>query len=141
MTMMRKISGFLLAASFLTLVCLTSASCSHHVYGSTNNDRSLPELVAYMTKQVGGNVSGGMVAAAVKAEDGVSLRVADRDVAFYKYNVVRKKQRAKLEQIKKSGLLYIAGIPFEAVVNGSFVMIDHDKNQKKDELVKAFKNF
>ena len=69
------------------------------------------------------------------------MMIEGREVAFYKYDLNLSKQRRKLEHIKETGVLYISGIPFEAEVNGSFVMIDHATNLKKKELIKAFRSF
>ena len=106
-----------------------------------NNDRQLSDLVMHMAKHVGGNVNALMLPDPVKASEGVSMLIAGREVAFYRYDTDLSKQRRKLEQIKKSGRLYISGIPFDAEVNGSFVMIDHATNLKKKELIKAFQSF
>lgn len=120
----------------LSVMLLLSACAT-----TDNNDRSLEELVSYMSNRVGGTYSGKMFVPPVKAMDGVSMQLEGRDVVFYKYDTKLLKQRRKLESIEKSGVLYINGIEFSAVVNGSFVMIAHDTNLKKKELLQAFKNF
>lgn len=106
-----------------------------------NSERTLPELVNHMAARAGGVYSGKVFVPPVKAIDGVSMTVEGRDVFFYKYDLSLKKQRHKLDQIKKSKLLYINGIPFPACINGCFVMIAHDTNLKKKELISAFESF
>lgn len=123
-------------AAFSVFLLLFSSCAS-----TDNNDRSLEELVSYMSNKVGGTYSGKMFVPPVKAMDGVSMQLEGRDVVFYKYDTKLAKQRKKLEQIEKSGKLYINGIQFPALVNGSFVMIAHDTNLKKKELIQAFKSF
>ncbi len=122
------------------LLCLSaalfSASCA-----TVNNDRPLSDLVMHMARHVGGNVNALMLPDPVRASEGVSMMIEGREVAFYKYDLNFSKQRRKLEHIKETGVLYISGIPFEAEVNGSFVMIDHATNLKKKELIKAFRSF
>lgn len=122
------------------LLCLSaalfSASCA-----TVNNDRPLSDLVMHMARHVGGNVNALMLPDPVRASEGVSMMIEGREVAFYKYDLNFSKQRRKLEHIKGTGVLYISGIPFEAEVNGSFVMIDHATNLKKKELIKAFRSF
>ena len=120
----------------LSVMLLLSACAT-----TDNNDRSLEELVSYMSNRVGGTYSGKMFVPPVKAMDGVSMQLEGRDVVFYKYDTKLLKQRRKLESIEKSGVLYINGVEFSAVINGSFVMIAHDTNLKKKELLQAFKNF
>ena len=121
-------------------LCLFSAvffsSCA-----TDNNERPLSDLVMHMARHVGGNVNALMLPDPVRASEGVSMMIEGREVAFYKYDLNFSKQRRKLEHIKETGVLYISGIPFEAEVNGSFVMIDHATNLKKKELIKAFRSF
>ena len=106
-----------------------------------NSDRTLQELVNHMASSAGGVYSGKVFVPPVKAIDGVSMTVEGRDVFFYKYDLSLKKQRHKLDQIRKSKLLYINGIAFPAQINGCFVMIAHDTNLKKKELISAFESF
>ena len=118
------------------LAAVLVSSCA-----TENNDRPLSDLVMHMAKHVGGNVNALMLPDPVRASEGVSMMIAGREVAFYKYDLNFSKQKRKLEHIKQTGMLYISGIPFEAEVNGSFVMIDHATNLKKKELIKAFQSF
>ncbi len=137
---MRCRSNFLkvlaLAAGYVFL--LLTVCC---VSTKDNSDRSLQELASYMVAKVGGTVEGKVFAVPVKAVDGVSIRVEGREVFLYQYDLKLKKQKHKFDQIRKSKLLYINGIPFKAAVNGCFVMIEHETNIKKKELLTAFENF
>ena len=137
---MRKISKILsgMAAAAGSFILLFAVSCNSI---KDNSDRTLQELVSHMTAQVGGTVDGKVFTPPVKAADGVSIRVEGREIFLYQYDLTLKKQRNKLEQIRKSGMLYINGIPFKAAVNGCFVMIEHETNIKKKELLHAFENF
>ncbi len=137
---MRKISRILkgMAAAAGCILLLFAVSCNSM---KDNSDRTLQELVNHMTTQVGGTVDGKVFTAPVKAVDGICIRVEGREVFLYQYDPSLKKQKHKLEQIRKSGMLYINGIPFKAAVNGCFVMIEHETNIKKKELLHAFENF
>ena len=137
---MRKISKILngLAAAAGSLLLLFAVSCNSI---KDNSDRTLQELASHLTAQVGGTVEGKVFTPPVKAADGVSIRVEGREVFLYQYDLTLKKQRNKLDQIRKSGMLYINGIPFKAAGNGCFVMIEHETNIKKKELLQAFKSF
>ena len=138
---MRKISkmmNFFAAAAGCVLLLLSTASCA---WDKDNSDRSLPELAAHMTSRVGGTVEGKVFPVPVKALDGISIRVEGREVFLYQYDPKLKKQKHKLDQIRKSKMLYINGIPFKAAVNGCFVMIEHETNIKKKELLSAFESF
>ena len=137
---MRKISkiwnGFLAAAVFTVL--LLGVSCSSF---KDNSDRSLQELANHMITQVGGTLDGRVFPVPVKAADGICIRVEGREVFIYQYDPKLKKQKVKLDQIRNSGKLYINGIAFKAAVNGCFVMIEHETNIKKKELLSAFEKF
>ena len=125
------------AAAGLLLLLLT-VSCSSF---KDNSDRSLQELANHMITQVGGTMEGKVFTAPVKAMDGFSLRIEGREVFFYVYDPKLKKQKSKLEHIRKTKTLYINGIAFQAAVNGCFVMIEHETNIKKKELLAAFEKF
>lgn len=129
-------NGFGTAAGILLLLVL--ASCNSF---KDNSGRSIQELANHMVTHVGGTVDGKVFPAPVKAIDGISIRVEGRDVFFYVYDPKLKKQKHKLDQIRESKKLYINGIAFQAAVNGCFVMIEHETNIKKKELLTAFENF
>jgi len=106
-----------------------------------NSDHSLQELTSYMISRVGGFADGKVFVVPVKAVDGICIRVEGREVFLYQYDLSSKKQKRKLDQVRKSKMLYINGIAFKAAVNGCFVMIGHETNIKKKELLTAFENF
>ena len=137
---MQKISkiwnSFLTAACFAVL--LLNGACAGF---KDNSDRSLQELANHMITQVGGTLDGRVFPVPVKAMDGISIRVEGREVFIYQYDPKLKKQQRKLNQIRESGKLYINGIEFKAAVNGCFVMIEHETNIKKKELLAAFEKF
>lgn len=131
----RNMIGGLLVSCLLMLLSVSCATVSD------NNDRSLQELVNHVVTRVGGVYAGKVFVPPVKALDGVAIRVEGREIFFYKYDITRTKQLKKLKQIRESRKLYINGIPFAALVNGSFVMIEHETNIKKEELTAAFRSF
>ena len=127
---------FLMGAIFPVL--LLNVSCAGF---KDNSNRSLQELANHMVTQVGGTLEGKVFPVPVKAMDGISIRVEGREVFIYQYDPKLKKQKNKLDQIRESGKLYINGIAFKAAVNGCFVMIEHETNIKKKELLTAFEKF
>ena len=129
-------SGFAVATGVFFLLFLVSCASA-----GDNSDRSLQELANHMITQVGGTLDGKVFTAPVKAVDGMSIRVEGREVFLYQYNPKLKKQKHKLDQIRKNKELYINGIAFKAAVNGCFVMIEHETNIKKKELLRAFEKF
>lgn len=106
-----------------------------------NPGHRLVTLISYMQKTVGGEVSSMMMVEPVRAEDGLAMRISGREVAFYKYDLTRPKAKKKYDHIKATGEVYISGIRYKAELNGPFMMIDHDRNMKREEILKAFQNF
>lgn len=135
--MLERLKNNAALLSALWLLVLLCVSCTT----VNNNDRSLQELVNHVVTRVGGVYAGKVFVPPVKALDGVAIRVEGREIFFYKYDITRTKQLRKLKQIRESKKLYINGIPFAALVNGSFVMIEHETNIKKEELTAAFRSF
>ena len=132
-----KIRHFFLIGTVFA-VLLLNVSCAGF---KDNSDRSLQELANHIITQVGGTLDGKVFPVPVKAADGISIRVEGREVFFYQYDPKLKKQKHKLDQVRESGKLYINGIAFKAAVNGCFVMIEHETNIKKKELLTAFEKF
>ena len=129
-------NSFLIAAGFAVL--LLNGACAGF---KDNSDRSLQELANHMITHVGGTLDGRVFPVPVKAVEGISIRVEGREVFIYQYDPKLKKQKRKLDQIRESRKLYINGIAFKAAVNGCFVMIEHETNIKKKELLAAFEKF
>ena len=106
-----------------------------------NNGRTVQELCRYMIQQTGGTFDGEMAVEPIHADAGFALKIANRQVAFYKFNTKYKKARAKIEYVDKNHFIYIYGFKFSAVSHGSFIMVDYETNPLKDELLEAFKSF
>jgi len=123
---------FASAALFLCGGCRTTVD---------NNGRTAQELCRYMIQQTGGTFDGEMAVEPIHADVGFALKIANRQVAFYKFNTKYKKARAKIEYVDKNHFIYIYGFKFSAVSNGSFIMVDYEDNPLKDKLLEAFKNF
>ena len=106
-----------------------------------NNDRTALELCRYMMQQTGGTYDGQMAVEPIHADEGFALKVANRQVAFYKFNTKYKKARAKIDYVDKNGFIYIYGFKYSAISRGSFIMVDYETNPLKDKLLEAFNNF
>ena len=127
-----------LCTIFAAVAVILCAGCKTTV---ENNDRTALELCRYMMQKTGGTFDGAMDYEPIHASDGFALKVANRQVAFYKFNTKYKKARAKIEYVDKHDYIYIYGFKFSAVSHGSFIMVDYEDNPKRDELLKAFKSF
>ena len=123
---------------FAASLVILSVGCNSTV---ENNNRTALELCRYMMQRTGGTYDGQMVVEPIHADEGFALKVANRQVAFYKFNTKYKKARAKIEYVDKNKFIYIYGFKFSAVSHGSFIMVDYEDNPLKDELLEAFKSF
>ena len=130
---------------FRTLCILFAAAavvlCSACSTPVENNDRTAQELCLYMMRATGGKFDGMMVVEPINADEGFALKLANRQVAFYKFNTKYKKARAKIEYVDKNKFIYIYGNKFPAVSHGSFIMVDYEDNPLRDKLLEAFKSF
>ena len=126
--------------------CILFAAAALVLFGGCrstveNNNRTAVELCRYMMQQTGGTYDGAMAVEPIHADEGFALKVANRQVAFYKFNTKYKKARAKIEYVDKNKFIYIYGFKFSAISHGSFIMVDYEDNPLKDKLLEAFKNF
>ena len=124
----------LFAAAFVVLF----SGCRSTV---DNNNRTAQELCRYMMQQTGGTYDGAMAVEPIHADEGFALKVANRQVAFYKFNTKYKKAREKINYVDKNGFIYIYGFKYSAISRGSFIMVDYETNPLKDKLLEAFNNF
>ena len=127
-------------------LCILFAAAAVILFGGCrstieNNNRTALELCRYMMQQTGGTYDGAMAVEPIHADEGFALKIANRQVAFYKFNTKYKKARAKIEYVDKNHFIYIYGFKFSAVSHGSFIMVDHEDNPLKDKLLEAFKSF
>ncbi|MBP5182344.1 MAG: hypothetical protein J6331_04875 [Lentisphaeria bacterium] len=94
-----------------------------------------------MIHRTGGQISSMMMVEPVRAADGLAIKIAGREVAFYKYDLSLPRAKKKYDHIRAHKSVYISGVRFDAEINGPFMMIDHTKNMKRAELIKAFHEF
>ena len=76
-----------------------------------------------------------------RASSGHAFQIGDTEIQVYKFDVSSSVQRKRLDGIADSRKVYVIGIPFYAVVHGSFVFVGLDKNKQKHEIMKAIKSF
>lgn len=122
---------FLFSAFFLSSCMSFEAS----------SQRRITELAAHMIKHTGGQISAMMMVEPVRAADGLAIKIAGREVAFYKYDLSLPRAKKRYEHIRAHKAVYISGVRFDAEINGPFMMIDHTKNMKRKELIEAFHKF
>ena len=123
---------------FAAAAVLLCSACNTTV---DNSNRTAQELCLYMMRQTGGTFDGMMAVDPIHADEGFALKLANRQVAFYKFNLKYKKARAKIEYVDKNKFIYIYGVKLPAVSHVSFIMVDYEDNPLCDKLLEAFKSF
>ena len=76
-----------------------------------------------------------------KATSGVAIMVAGSEIGVYKYDRTSKVQSERIAKRKRTGRVYINGIPYPVEVHGSFMFMGLEKNRKKDDIIKVIRNF
>lgn len=75
------------------------------------------------------------------AESGFAFTINDKQIGIYKFNPKVKKEKERLDKIREQGFVYLCAIKYPAIVNGPFVMVDHNINPDEKKIVEAFKSF
>lgn len=126
-----------LLAAVLLLTVLTA--CRHW---NENYEKTYPELITHFAN-CGLKVDSVTPLAyyLARAESAYAFKIGSREIGIYKYNLERKKQRYRYQVVEDSGVLYINGKKFKAMLNGCFVMTDFDTHPEQEKIVKAFESF
>jgi hypothetical protein len=77
----------------------------------------------------------------VHSQSGATFKIKGRNIGVYKYNILKTKQKAKIDKIKEDGFIYLCGLKYPAKVKGSFIMIDYNQNPDSKKIIEAFENF
>lgn len=77
----------------------------------------------------------------LKASSAMSVMIDGKEIAIYKYDTALSVQRKRISRIEDDGFIYIVGLKYPVMVNGSFVMIGAHSHPQKAEIVKAFNSF
>ena len=84
-----------------------------------------------------------------RASSGIAFEVTgiegDRevpvDIAIYKFNTDLDIMQKRLEEIRKSGCVYLLGIKLPTQINGSFILLGYERAKQKKQILKAFQEF
>jgi hypothetical protein len=138
----RRAFFHLLALAVIALTALLSLpSCA----SQDNNDRSLGDMIAHFDERgLKATEIGPLDPTPAGAEAGVYLKISGREIGVYKFNLMRKKQKAKLDHAKERGFIGVLGRKFaedDFAINGSFVMIDFKANPEREKILDAFNSF
>lgn len=76
-----------------------------------------------------------------KATSGAAMMVAGSEIGVYKYDRTSKVQSERVAKRKRTGRVYINGIPYPVEVYGSFMFMGLEKNRKKHDILKVIRKF
>lgn len=75
------------------------------------------------------------------SEIAVSLKISGKEIGIYKYNINVLKQRARLEHIIDTGCVYVEGMKYPVLVNGTFMLLGYEVNPQRDKIIEIFESF
>lgn len=125
---------------FISFLLIFSSGCQ--TAKPDNNSKNIWDMVEFfMQKGIRIESMQPLLTAPLNCKQAVALKIAGRQIGLYKYNTRWKKAKKRLAKINKEGHVFILGRKIDAIVNGSFVMIDYTNNKEKEKLVDAFTSF
>lgn len=127
-----------LAAALLFGMVFLSGGCF-----SGNNNYLSPRDFASRLEAQGIRVTSvrDLPGAPFKATSGAAMMVAGSEIGVYKYDRTSKVQNERVAKRKRTGRIYINGIPYPVEVHGSFMFMGLEKNRKKHEILKVIRDF
>ena len=76
-----------------------------------------------------------------RATSGCAIMIAGSEIGVYKYDRSVRVQEKRLQGIAKEKKLFINGLPYPVVVNGSFVFMGLEKNTEKHRIIDSIRKF
>lgn len=129
-----------IAVTICTLLMFTS--CKTAEVSLKNNDKKLIDLVDHFAESdMKIDSIQQMESEFFHAEEALALKISKRDVGIYRFDLNYHNAKRKVESVKKTGKFYIQAKPFDAMMNGSFMIIDYKRHPRKDDIIKAFNSF
>jgi hypothetical protein len=79
------------------------------------------------------------------AQGGCSLLIDGTEIGIYKYEVISgaaaKKAKIKLNDIYKKDYVYIEGLKYPVLLNGTFMLIGYETNKSRNKIIEVFLSF
>ena len=109
---------------------------------SRNNDRAFWDIIPHFEKSgVHVDSVNPLDTSQVKAAAAFAFTIGERQVGVYKYDSNNPKHKERLLRVDETGVFYVMGIRYQAIRNGSYILIDFKNHPRKNEIVKAFETF
>ena len=77
----------------------------------------------------------------LRASEGMAFEIAGQDIGVYKFNQDQNIRAKRLEQIKKSGCIFLLGCKYPTLIHGSFILIGYEKSKYRNQIIEAFSEF
>lgn len=75
------------------------------------------------------------------SENAVSMTIKGKEIGVYKYNINVPKQRQRLERIADEKYVFVEGMKFPVLVNGTFMLLGYEVNPERDKIIEVFEKF
>lgn len=75
------------------------------------------------------------------SENAVSMKISGKEIGVYKYNINVPKQRIRLERISDDGFVYVEGMKYPVLINGTFMLLGYEVNPDRDKIIAVFNSF
>lgn len=80
------------------------------------------------------------------AKEGRSLLIDGTEIGIYKYevsssSVTAEKAKKRLDDIYNKGYVYIEGLKYPVLLNGTFMLIGYEKNPSRNKIIEVFQSF
>jgi hypothetical protein len=76
-----------------------------------------------------------------KATSAVAVMVDNSEIGVYKFDRSSHIQAERIAKRKRTGRVYINGIPYPVEVHGSFMFMGLEKSTRKHEIIKVIRRF
>lgn len=109
---------------------------------SRNNDSTFWEMIQHFERS-GVHVESvnPLDTRQIKAARAYAFTIGERQIGVYKYDSNNEKHKERLLRVDETGYFYVVGIRYNAIRNGSYILIDFEKHPRKNDIVNAFKTF
>ena len=75
------------------------------------------------------------------SNNALSLKIDGKEIGIYKYNINVPKQRERLETIHDNRCVYVEGMKYPVLVNGTFMLLGYEVNPQRDRIIELFESF
>ena len=80
-----------------------------------------------------------------RAQGGRSFLIDGTEIGIYKFEVISgstaKKSKEKLNDLYQKRYVYIEGLKYPVLLNGTFMLIGYEKNKSRNRIIEVFESF